>query len=93
MVRHRERYSMQITCPQCGKGGRIVWAESRPLWTGSGSHCAPKLLFSGFHTGPGTDRASNPMVYCDGCDAPTGLLGATGRRYQRLEGSRQLTFA
>src|SRR5215207_1259224 len=92
-VRHRERYSMQITCPRCGKSGRIVWAESRAPRNGSGLDCAPKLLSSGFHTGPGTDGAGNPMVYCDGCDAPTGLFGATGRRSQRLEGSRQLTFA
>ena len=92
-MKRRERYSMQITCPQCGKSGRVVWAESQPTRSSASLACAPKLVFSGFHTGRGTDRTSNPMVYCDNCDTPTALLGATGRRSQRLEGARQLTFA
>src|SRR4051794_6434626 len=53
-MRRRERYSMQITCPQCGKTGRVVWAESQAP--------AMKLVSSGFHTGLGTDRVENRIV-------------------------------
>jgi hypothetical protein len=63
-MKRRERYSMQITCPRCGKTGRAVWAESAP---------AMKLVSSGFHTGLGTDRVGNPIVYCDACNTPVGL--------------------
>jgi hypothetical protein len=64
-VRRRERYSMQITCPRCGKIGRVVWAESRVQ--------ATRQVSFGFHTGPGADRAGNPMVYCDACNIPLGF--------------------
>src|SRR5687768_9717313 len=62
-VEHRERYAMQISCPQCEKLGRIVWAEDEtPVDSGSLER-APKLLSPGFHPGPDTDRVGNPMVY------------------------------
>ena len=72
-MRRRERYSMQITCPRCGKTGRVVWAESRMLSYGSGVDCAPKLVSSGFRTGPGAVRAGTPPVYCEACDTPVSL--------------------
>ena len=92
-MKRRERYSMQITCPGCGKSGRVVWAESQPTRSSASLACAPKLVFSGLHTGPGTNKTGNLMVYCDACDAPTGLLGVTGRGSQRLEGARRSAFA
>jgi len=92
-VKRRERYSMQVTCPRCGKSGRVVWAESQPTRSRASLAYAPKLVFSGFHTGPGTNKTGNPTVYCVGCDAPTGLFGATGQRCQILQGARQLAFA
>jgi hypothetical protein len=65
-VRRRERYSMQITCPRCGKTGKVVWTESQTPHSG-------KLVSSGFRPGPGTDRAGGPMVYCEACNTPVGL--------------------
>ncbi len=55
-MKRRERYSMEITCPRCGKSGRVVWAESQPTRSSASLACAPKLVFSGFHTGPGTNK-------------------------------------
>ena len=71
-VEHRERYSMQIACPQCGKIGRVVWAETQTPADSGNLDQAPKMLSPGFHPGPGTDRAGNPMVYCDPCNVPVG---------------------
>lgn len=64
-MRRRERYSMQITCPRCGRTGRVVWTESQTPHAG-------KLVSSGFRTGSGADRAGSPMVYCEACQAPVG---------------------
>lgn len=71
-MEHRERYSMQIACPQCGKIGRVVWAETQTPADSGNLDQAPKMLSPGFHPGPGTDRAGNPMVYCDQCNVPVG---------------------
>ena len=68
-MRRRERYSMQLTCPGCGKIGWVVWTGSPVLHGG----VAPSIFFSGFRTGPGTDRAGFPALYCDACNTPVGL--------------------
>ena len=73
-MEHRERYSMQIVCPQCGKTGRVVWAESNDLvGRGRGDpQPTPKLLSPGFHTGPGADEIGDPVAYCNDCNVPVG---------------------
>jgi hypothetical protein len=43
-VEHRERYSMQIACPQCGKIGRVVWAETQTPADSGNLDQAPKML-------------------------------------------------
>jgi len=58
---------------QCGKIGRVVWAETQTPADSGNLDQAPKMLSPGFHPGPGTDRAGNPMVYCDACNMPVGL--------------------
>ena len=63
---------MQIACPQCGKIGRVVWAEGETPIDSDSLDRTPKLLSPGFHTGPGADRAGDPMVYCDDYDVPVG---------------------
>jgi hypothetical protein len=65
---------MQIVCPQCGKTGRVVWAESNdPVGRGRGDpQPTPKSLSPGFRTGPGTDEIGDPAVYCNDCKVPVG---------------------
>ena len=57
-MEHRERYSMQIACPQCGKIGRVVWAETQTPADIGNLDQAPKMLSPGFHPGPGNCAAA-----------------------------------
>ena len=67
--RRRERYSMQITCPQCGRTGRVVWTEAeRRMWELARQAFAPDRA----------DRAGSPMVYCEACQRLSALNDPPG---------------
>jgi hypothetical protein len=80
-VEHRERYSMQIACPQCGKIGRVVWAETQTPADSGNLDQAPKMLSPGFHPGPRHRQGREP----------DGVLRSVQRAGWSLRGGRTFT--
>ena len=64
----RDKYSFNITCPQCGNTGRADWSEyDRPsIYSGNGRRLDD--LSDGFARGTEKDADGDPTIICTTCE-------------------------
>jgi hypothetical protein len=65
----RERYTLAITCADCGQIGMAAWEKNTEANRQHGIQRELILLSRGFHRGQEAAQARDAAIVCDRCDA------------------------
>lgn len=67
--RTRDRFSLDLKCPYCGRVGMITWEENSIGYRKLGSERRLIDVTPGFHSEEGRTQLRDPLIVCDQCDA------------------------
>lgn len=65
----RDRFTLNVNCPHCGRIGQITWEENAIGYREAGPQRRLIAVSTGFHSEEGRTLSRDPLIVCDDCDS------------------------